>query len=188
MIRENLIFKFAFILSIAVHTAGFGLFIGNGSAFVKNGPIPDDDRVIVFEIGYKEVPTINNVAHDNQDTGREIEKQPEKAETALPVQGSGGLSDEESGRNKDEYLLKVREHIDCFKFYPKEARTRFMRGSVRLSFYIDENGTACDIIIFESSSFSVLDNAARGIILKANPFPKPPKEDFGYIKTTIVFD
>ncbi|HEV7166151.1 MAG TPA: TonB family protein [Gammaproteobacteria bacterium] len=72
-----------------------------------------------------------------------------------------------------EFQLKMQAAIDSNKFYPKEAVTERVQGTVTMSFdYI--NGNKAQNVHVEKSSGSIyLDSAALIAVLQANLPPKP---------------
>ncbi len=60
--------------------------------------------------------------------------------------------------------------------YPSRARKMLMEGSVIVSFVVRLDGSIKDIIIKQSSGYSILDKNAIKAIKKAAPFPSPPVE------------
>ncbi|MCP5006784.1 MAG: energy transducer TonB [Planctomycetes bacterium] len=77
----------------------------------------------------------------------------------------------------------VRKHFDyinkliCLNIsYPGRARKMLMEGSVIVSFVVRLDGSIKDIIIKQSSGYSILDRNAIKAIKKAAPFPSPPVE------------
>lgn len=186
--REAIIFRIALAVSAAIHIGGFGLLWNGNHSFLQNGFGDRQDNIIVFEIG--EISVKNPQGTDRIMAGAG----PESASTisstdicsAVSHAGSSGLDRENLGGIRDDYLLRIRRCIEQAKFYPREARRRLISGSVTLSFCIDVDGSVKDTRIIKSSGFSILDRTAKEIILKANPFPKPPEGE-RYVQVTIVF-
>jgi TonB family protein len=191
MIAENLIFKTALMVSVAVHMAGFGLLVGASYPFVKNSSIEDNSVVVIYEVGFinafekKEDILIWHTGKGNGNKKALFKLK--KNINASCKKGSSGESNKKEGGLKEKYLLKVRKQIERFKYYPGEARKRCLSGEIVLSFFIDQNGTVQNLKIVKSSGFFILDNAGKDTILKASPFPSPPKPEFGNIQTTVVF-
>jgi len=66
---------------------------------------------------------------------------------------------------------RVREAVPLYRInppprYPRTARRRGAQGTVVLSVYVDEQGRAANLWIFESSGYRVLDNAALEAVKK----------------------
>lgn len=192
MIRENLIFKSALIISTAVHIGGFGL-LRNNTPLFKNNLSSNKENVIVFEIGWVErkleEKKINKEDRNKGEIGESRAPEEKQQTASFPSQpGASGFAKENRGEVTDNYLLEVRRCIESVKFYPASAKRRLISGNVVISFNIDKNGIAGDILIIKSSGFPVLDDTAKEIVLKANPFPKPSGSGPNhYIQTTIVF-
>ncbi len=65
----------------------------------------------------------------------------------------------------------VREAVPLYRInppprYPRTARRRGAQGTVVLSVYVDQQGRAANLWVFESSGFRVLDNAALEAVKK----------------------
>jgi periplasmic protein TonB len=68
------------------------------------------------------------------------------------------------------YISAVVRKINAARFYPEQARDNGTRGRVILAFSIRRDGSLGNVRITSSSGSPVLDNAARGILMKAAPF------------------
>jgi len=191
MIAENLIFKTTLMLSAVIHLAGFGLFLGNGPSSFKNGPVPNDTSVAIYEIGFVQRDSSGENKCINQSLvcsdGEELYEMSQNAESVSKIEGTSGLAEQASGGLKDKYLLEVRKRIEAVKFYPKSARERQLNGNIILSFFINEDGTVKDVKIIASSGYYILDIAGKDAVLKANPFPAPPKVELGNIQITLIY-
>ncbi len=99
---------------------------------------------------------------------------------------SRDMSEPESDSEKatqnyvDQYIRKHFDYINKLVrlnvSYPDRARKRLMEGSVIISFVVRIDGSIKDIIITQSSGYSLLDRNAIKAIKKAVPFPSPPVE------------
>jgi periplasmic protein TonB len=67
-------------------------------------------------------------------------------------------------------------HIERFKRYPSEARSRGEQGIAKVAFTIDHEGHLLASRIVESSGSSALDHATLDMLARAQPMPKPPDE------------
>jgi protein TonB len=65
-------------------------------------------------------------------------------------------------------------HIERFKRYPVEARTRGEQGMVRVAFAIDRDGWVRSSRVVQSSGSSELDQEALAMLTRAQPVPRPP--------------
>ncbi len=73
------------------------------------------------------------------------------------------------------YQGRVVAHLRRYKFYPKEARRRGIRGLVRVKFTINSAGRVISSRLVSGSGSPVLDSGAHATIRRANPFPSFPK-------------
>lgn len=77
---------------------------------------------------------------------------------------------------QNEYLLKIKAHIEKHKKYPKRAKRLKQQGKVMLSFTVLENGAIQDAKIIGKSPYKRLNTAALKILHTINQFDPIPKE------------
>jgi protein TonB len=65
-------------------------------------------------------------------------------------------------------------HLEHFKRYPKEARTRGEQGTATVAFTIDHEGRLLSSRIVQSSGSATLDEETLAMLSRAQPMPKPP--------------
>jgi periplasmic protein TonB len=65
-------------------------------------------------------------------------------------------------------------HIERFKRYPGEARSRGDQGVVRVAFTIDRDGWVRASRIVQSSGSPDLDQESLAMLTRAQPMPRPP--------------
>jgi protein TonB len=65
-------------------------------------------------------------------------------------------------------------HIEHFKRYPAEARSRGDQGTVKIAFTIDHEGHLLASHIVQSSGSTALDEETLAMLTRAQPMPKPP--------------
>jgi periplasmic protein TonB len=65
-------------------------------------------------------------------------------------------------------------HIEHFKRYPAEARSRGDQGTVKVAFTIDHEGHLLASHIVQSSGSTALDEETLAMLTRAQPMPKPP--------------
>jgi periplasmic protein TonB len=65
-------------------------------------------------------------------------------------------------------------HLEHFKRYPKEARTRGEQGTATVAFTIDHEGRLVSSRIVQSSGSATLDEETLAMLARAQPMPKPP--------------
>ncbi len=87
---------------------------------------------------------------------------------ATPGSGSG------VGAEYGPYLTALRQRIQQSVRYPASARRRGLGGTVNVEILILSNGAVGDIRLLESSSHSVLDDAALDTIRSLPRMPLPP--------------
>ena len=73
-----------------------------------------------------------------------------------------------------DYFSKVSAWLERFKQYPDEEGQKREAGTVLISFIINSQGKVLSFQIRRSSGSSILDNAAKSLIERANPLPPPP--------------
>ena len=67
-------------------------------------------------------------------------------------------------------------HIERFKRYPQEARSRGEQGIARVAFTIDHDGHLLASRIVQSSGSAALDQETLEMLTRAQPMPRPPGE------------
>lgn len=67
-------------------------------------------------------------------------------------------------------------HIEHFKRYPAEARSRGDQGTAKVAFTIDHEGHLVSSHIVQSSGSAALDNETLAMLARAQPMPRPPDQ------------
>ena len=67
-------------------------------------------------------------------------------------------------------------HIEHFKRYPAEARSRGDQGTAKVAFTIDHEGHLLSSRIVQSSGSEALDNETLAMLARAQPMPRPPDQ------------
>ncbi|MGU3494003.1 TonB family protein [Xanthobacteraceae bacterium A53D] len=75
-------------------------------------------------------------------------------------------------------------HLNRFKRYPPESRSRREEGVARVRFSIDRSGRVLSASLTGSSGHSALDSEAVEMVRRASPFPPPPANIGG---STVTF-
>lgn len=76
----------------------------------------------------------------------------------------------------DFHLQVIRKLLAEHRKYPRNARVLGQEGDVEVSFRLNSDGSVEDISVVKSSTYEMLDNAARELIAStAKLFPRPPK-------------
>ena len=66
--------------------------------------------------------------------------------------------------------------LDRNKRYPESAQARREQGVVQVFFSLDRKGRLIESRVLRSSGSSLLDEEALALLLRAEPFPAPPRE------------
>jgi protein TonB len=75
-----------------------------------------------------------------------------------------------------DYLSRLEAHLNAYKNYPYDARIHREEGIVQLRFSLDRSGHVLSYDVAGSSGFASLDDEARDMIRRADPFPPVPVE------------
>jgi protein TonB len=67
-------------------------------------------------------------------------------------------------------------HIEQFKRYPAEARSRGEQGIAKVAFTIDHEGHLLISRIVQSSGSAMLDQETLAMLARAQPMPRPPDQ------------
>ena len=67
-------------------------------------------------------------------------------------------------------------HIEHFKRYPTEARSRGDQGTAKVAFTIDHEGHLLMSRIVQSSGSQALDSETLAMLARAQPMPRPPDQ------------
>ena len=76
----------------------------------------------------------------------------------------------QSNGNVNQFLQLVYQEISRHKLYPYMAKRQRREGLVKLNFVLHPDGQVTDVIIVQSSKFSVLDRAAQKAVEDISPF------------------
>lgn len=111
---------------------------------------------------------------------------PGAASAGAPTLGEGapattegiGAADNRDGTARDAYLAAIRARIESNRIYPSAARREKAQGTVVLHIRIDGRGDLSASRTVGSSGSFHLDRAARRMVEKSAPFPRPPEAPF----------
>jgi len=67
-------------------------------------------------------------------------------------------------------------HIEHFKRYPTEARSRGEQGTAKVAFTIDHEGRLLGSRIVQTSGSTALDQETLAMLARAQPMPRPPDQ------------
>jgi protein TonB len=121
---------------------------------------------------------------------KEETKPPEpEAEVALPVpeppkpeppaeekQATAPQQAKTRPRSVTRWQSLLAAHIEHFKRYPAEARSRGDQGIAKVAFTIDHEGHLLRSRIVQSSGSTALDQETLAILARAQPMPRPPDQ------------
>jgi len=121
---------------------------------------------------------------------KEETKPPEpEAEVALPVpeppkpeppaeekQATAPQQAKTPPRSVTRWQSLLAAHIEHFKRYPAEARSRGEHGIAKVAFTIDHEGRLLRSSIVQSSGSTTLDQETLAMLARAQPMPRPPDQ------------
>jgi periplasmic protein TonB len=85
-----------------------------------------------------------------------------------------------------DYLSRLEAHLNAYKNYPYVARVHHEEGIVQLRFSLDRSGHVLSYDVAGSSGFGSLDDEARQMIRRADPFPPVPADYRGETLDLVV--
>jgi protein TonB len=74
------------------------------------------------------------------------------------------------------WQTRLAAHIERFKRYPAEARSRGEQGIAKVAFKIDHEGRVLSSRIVQSSGSTALDQETLAMLARAQPMPPPPDQ------------
>ena len=173
---------------LAVHAGGVGAYvfvhrpdeIGDDSSPVAFDLAPSDDTIDQPEVAPvpeqppKQVeeppppePSQAVVAPPQEPLPQPIEQPPTPA---VPARVKGGAP-----RIEPSWQSALVRHLQRYKRYPGDARSRGEEGVVELSFTVDRTGHVLNREIVHSSGHSELDSEVMSMIERAQPLPPFPE-------------
>lgn len=81
-----------------------------------------------------------------------------------------------SPKVQNSYYARLLAHLNRFKRYPDAARLKREHGVVQIRFSIDRTGHVLSFAQVKSSGSSALDDEARQMVARAEPFPPIPDD------------
>ena len=90
--------------------------------------------------------------------------------------GAGGRLDAGGRANVSSYQAEVLAHLQRYRLYPPEARSRGIVGMALVHFALAANGSVIAASLAKSSGAASLDEAALSMVRRASPFPPIPPE------------
>ena len=127
---------------------------------VRKKPLPDP--VIEPPPASTEVAETTELIEEQIATSDYVEAPVDK-----PALAQVALQDE-----RESYLLRLLEHIDNHKFYPRIARRRGVEGEIKVAFYLRKDGSISNLQVTGGSK--VLRKAAKQAVQQSLSLPPPP--------------
>lgn len=87
--------------------------------------------------------------------------------------------DSDSDKEADALALwqaKTKGHLNRYKAYPEEAKSKGRTGTAKVRFTVDEQGNVLTSELVISSGVRALDKEAQRVLKRAQPLPTPPVE------------
>ncbi|HXY89556.1 MAG TPA: TonB family protein [Xanthobacteraceae bacterium] len=88
--------------------------------------------------------------------------------------GAGGRAEAGGAANTSSYQAEVLAHLQHYRLYPPEARSRGIVGMALVHFALAANGGVISASLARSSGAPILDDAALSMVRRASPFPPIP--------------
>jgi protein TonB len=88
--------------------------------------------------------------------------------------GAGGRIESGGTANASSYQAEVLAHLQRYRIYPAEARSRGITGTAMVRFALAASGGVMSASLGRSSGAAVLDEAALSMVRRASPFPPIP--------------
>jgi TonB family protein len=79
-------------------------------------------------------------------------------------------------KERDEFLLEIRQRLEEAKRYPRIARLKGHEGIARIRFFIEPSGIPEDIRLVTSSGWRILDEEAIEMVRRVGRFSNPPAQ------------
>lgn len=79
----------------------------------------------------------------------------------------------------DDYLDRVRHHLERYKHYPDDALKKKQEGTVMVAFTLAHDGTVTSAWITKGSGNPLLDQAALAMLHDGSPVPPVPEKYWG---------
>lgn len=101
-----------------------------------------------------------------------------KRSAKAPVSGSAASAGRKGGATAGDiaaYSRRLLRHIERHKRYPREAARQRISGAAGLSVTIDRQGRLVAARLSRGSGHALLDEAARDVVRRAAPYPRPPE-------------
>lgn len=104
---------------------------------------------------------------------------PDAVRAVLPARAPAAQNAPRPGQSAPppaNYLTRLEAHLNAYRNYPHVARIHRQEGTVELRFSLDRSGHVLSYDVVGSSGFAALDDEAREMIRRADPFPPVPAD------------
>lgn len=142
-------------------------------------PTKSESGDSIHRAGDVDIPVADTVTVKNLDTPEPVRKhapvtaaQSHTTQSANQGSGAHGLSSNPTVT----YIARIRSWLGQHKYYPVGARRAGAHGTVRLYIVIARDGEILNLAIARSSGYPVLDQAAMGMVKRAEPLPAMPDD------------
>jgi protein TonB len=144
----------------------------------KEKPSPAPAPVAPPEPAPAKLPSVEGLDKPKQTTARPDQRKPAREARApqLAPLRAPGIEFGDKAESGDPYLNKIQAMLDRERYYPPQAAPLGLQGVVYFMMVLGPMGNILVLEIEKSSGVSILDDAARDIILRAAPFPPLPNE------------
>lgn len=106
---------------------------------------------------------------------------PSSSRSAAKQQSNDVSANYDSDSDSSESALalwqaKTKGHLNRYKAYPEEAKSKGRTGISKVRFFVDEQGYVISSELILSSGVRSLDREAQRVLKRAEPLPIPPVE------------
>jgi protein TonB len=128
----------------------------------------------------KETPEPDKEKHEQkkertqQSTSAAANPSPAAASRLEGRAGAGGRAESGGTANVSSYQSEVLAHLQRYRIYPSEAKSRGITGTATVRFALASNGSVISAALGRGSGTTVLDEAALSMVRRASPFPPFP--------------
>ena len=147
---------------------------------IKSSPPQKSDDAAEVVPTAKETPQPNKERQEHKkeraQQSRSAAANPSPA-AASRAEGRAGASGHlEAGSTADisSYRSQVMAHLQRYRIYPPEAKSRGVTGTSMVRFALSSNGSVISASLGRGSGASILDEAALSMVRRASPFPPFP--------------
>lgn len=108
-------------------------------------------------------------------------KETEKIDSKQPILQKSYVGTQ---TEKDKFTSDIKNKIQQNKYYPEVARNREQEGIVKVSFFVNSDGSVSNIVC--SGEYSALNSAAKNAVAKTFPVKVPPNLTFSRLELSVT--